>query len=215
MESTLDRDSPPRTEGRLIRWAFLYDLLLQVLFVGKERAFRNRVADLARLAPGESVLDVGCGTGTLAIVAKQRVGAAGKVSGIDASPAMISRARQKALTASADVDLRVAAAEALPWPDAEFDVVLSTAMLHHLPDDARGRCLHEIRRVLKPKGRLLAVDFGGARHARHSVIARFRHHARFDLDVILPLLRELGFGMERGDVDFLGLRYVRATLPTE
>jgi ubiquinone/menaquinone biosynthesis C-methylase UbiE len=70
--------------------------------------------------------------GTLAIVAKQRVGAEGKVSGIDASLAMISRARQKALTASANVDFRVATVEALPWPDAEFDVVLSTAMLHHL-----------------------------------------------------------------------------------
>jgi ubiquinone/menaquinone biosynthesis C-methylase UbiE len=128
---------------------------------------------------------------------------------------MISRARRKALTASADVDFRVVAAEALPWPDAEFDVVLSTVMLHHLPDDARGRCLHEIRRVLRPKGRLLAVDFGGTLHAKHNVIARFRHHARFDLDVIVPPLRELGFGMERGDVDFLGLRYVRATLATE
>ena len=53
------RESPPRTEGRLIHWAFLYDLLLRVLFVGKERAFRDRVADLARLASGESVLDVG------------------------------------------------------------------------------------------------------------------------------------------------------------
>jgi ubiquinone/menaquinone biosynthesis C-methylase UbiE len=215
MEDTPDRGSPPRTDGRLIHWAFLYDLLLRVLFVGKERAFRNRIADLARLAPGESVLDVGCGTGTLAIVAKQRVGAEGTVSGIDASPAMISRARQKALTASANVDFRVAAVEALPWPDAEFDVVLSTAMLHHLPDDARRRCLHEIRRVLKPKGRLLAVDFGGAPDTRHRVIARFRHHARFDLDVIVPPLRELGFGMERGDVEFLSLRYVRATLPTE
>jgi SAM-dependent methyltransferase len=116
MEDTPDRGSPPRTDGRLIHWAFLYDLLLRVLFVGQERAFRNRIADLARLAPGESVLDVGCGTGTLAIVAKQRVGAEGTVSGIDASPAMISRARQKALTASANVDFRVAAVEALPWP---------------------------------------------------------------------------------------------------
>ena len=78
-----------------------------------------------------------------------------------------------------------------------------------------GDVLHEIRRVLKPTGCMLAVDFGGGPHARHTFIARFRHHARFDLDVIVPQLRELGFGMERGNVDFLSLRYVRATLPTE
>lgn len=130
--------------------------------LGTERAFRDKLVELARLAPGESVLDVGCGTGTLAIAARRRVGSAGKVNGIDPSPEMIARARKKTLKARVEVVFETAVAESLPFPQATFDAVLSTAMLHHLPDqEARRQCIHEIRRVLRPGGRLLAVDFGG------------------------------------------------------
>ena len=65
--------------------------------LGREQAFRQRIADLARLQPGEIVLDVGCGTGTLAMVARQRVGEIGRVAGIDPSPQMIARASRKAV----------------------------------------------------------------------------------------------------------------------
>jgi ubiquinone/menaquinone biosynthesis C-methylase UbiE len=75
---------------------------------------------------------------------------------------MIARARKKTLKARVEVVFETAVAESLPFPQATFDAVLSTAMLHHLPDqEARRQCIHEIRRVLRPGGRLLAVDFGG------------------------------------------------------
>ena len=129
--------------------------------LGQERVFREKVIGLARLKPGESVLDVGCGTGTLAIAAKRRVGPTGMVNGIDASPEMIARADRKAKKARVEVVFKNAVVEALPFPDAHFDVVLSTLMLHHLPRKAREQCAREMRRVLKPGGRVLAVDFGG------------------------------------------------------
>ena len=139
--------------------ARFYDALVWLVTLGRERAFRERLVDLARLVPGESVLDVGCGTGTLAIAAKRRVGEPGVVRGIDASPEMIEPARRKAAKAGASVDFETAVAESLPFPDASFDVVLSTLMLHHLPKATRQECAREMRRVLKPGGRVLAVDF--------------------------------------------------------
>ena len=147
--------------SRAGHWAFGYDLLLRVIWLGREGAFRKNVVDLAGLKPGESVLDVGCGTGTLAITAKQRVGPKGRVCGIDASPEMIKKACKKTRKAGVDIVFENAAVDKLPFADATFDSVLSTVMLHHLPDESRRECISEIRRVLKPGGRLLAVDFGG------------------------------------------------------
>src|SRR5215471_15579110 len=82
----------PRTKGRVLHSeAHYYDLLAWLLTFGRERAFRERLVGLARVDPGDTVLDVGCGTGTLAIAAKRRVGAAGAVHGVDASLEMIER----------------------------------------------------------------------------------------------------------------------------
>ena len=98
--TTTDRHPRLATKGLVMHsTARYYDLLTWLLTLGRERAFRDRLVDLARLAPGESVLDAGCGTGTLAIAAKRRVGPSGAVHGIDASPEMIARARRKAAKA--------------------------------------------------------------------------------------------------------------------
>src|SRR5579863_4886711 len=78
------RDQLPRTSGIVLHSPVLYDLTVWLAFFGKEQAFRDKVLDIARLAIGESVLDVGCGTGTLAIAAKRRVGPNGAVHGVDA-----------------------------------------------------------------------------------------------------------------------------------
>ncbi|HKD80607.1 MAG TPA: methyltransferase domain-containing protein [Candidatus Angelobacter sp.] len=190
MTSVAEQAATPNTTGLILHRAFGYDLLVRLLSLGGERTYREKTLDLAGLKRGESVLDVGCGTGTLAIAAKRHVGSAGKVYGIDASPEMIARARNKAKKATADVAFENAIVEKLPFPDATFDVVLSTTMLHHLPDKARRQCLHEVRRVLKPAGRFLAVDFGGPVNERRSWVAKLHRHGRIDLSRLTPLVSE-------------------------
>jgi ubiquinone/menaquinone biosynthesis C-methylase UbiE len=212
---TIGRNTAPSTKGKLIHWALAYDIAVWMTSLGTERAFRDKLVELARLAPGESVLDVGCGTGTLAIAARRRVGSAGKVNGIDPSPEMIARARKKTLKARVEVVFETAVAESLPFPQATFDAVLSTAMLHHLPDqEARRQCIHEIRRVLRPGGRLLAVDFGGLADEKRSLVARLLH-THFDLREVASLLSEVGLiTFESGSVGVRSLRFILAAAPS-
>ncbi len=203
----------PATSGRVIHWAWAYDPLVWLLTLGRDRVFREKTLDLARLAEGESVLDIGCGTGTLAIAAKRRVGQAAVV-GVDASPEMIARARKKARRAGADVTFETAAVEQLSFADGSFDVVLSTVMLHHLPEATRQKCIAEVGRVLKPGGRFLALDFGGHAHERHTRAARMQNHEHFDLSRVVPELSQVGLsGIESGAAGFNDLQFVRAAAP--
>ena len=207
---TLTSNATPATAGRVLHWAARYDLLVWLLTHGRARKLRERMADLAHLAAGESVLDVGCGTGSLAMVAKHRVGARGKVFGIDASPAMIARARSKARSARVDVSFENAVAESLPFLDAQFDVVLSTLMLHHLPRKLRQQCAGEIRRVLKPGGRVLVVDFARPQ-SRSGFLAHFHRHGHVDPRDVISLLDEAGFRcIDSGPVGFSTLQFVLA-----
>ena len=200
----------PATFGRVLHWADRYDLLVWLPTHRRSRAFRERLVDLANLAPGESVLDVGCATGSLAIAAKRRVGADGKVFGIDASPEMIARATSKATRAAVDVSFKNAVAEALPFPDAQVDVVLSTLMLHHLPRKVRQECAGEIRRVLKPQGRVLVVDFAQAQ-SRSGLLAHVHRHGHVAPRNIVALLEEARFRcVESGSVGVSSLHFVLA-----
>jgi ubiquinone/menaquinone biosynthesis C-methylase UbiE len=209
---TKDPHAAPGTRGRVLHSAAGYDLLVWLLLLGRERAFRERLVRLARLETGQSVLDVGCGTGSLAITAKRRVGPAGTVRGVDASPEMIARARRKAHKAGVDVSFTEGVVETLPFPDGEFDAVLSTLMLHHLPGDARRQCALEMRRVLKPGGYVLAVDFGRTAGGRKGLIERFHRHGRIDVHDLVTLLSEAGLEIvERGAVGVRDLNFVLAT----
>jgi demethylmenaquinone methyltransferase/2-methoxy-6-polyprenyl-1,4-benzoquinol methylase/phosphoethanolamine N-methyltransferase len=150
----------PETRGRVIHWhAGLYDLLTKLCGVG---GMRRLALERADPRAGERVLDIGCGTGTLALLARERVGPEGEVHGIDPSPEMIERAQRKAAGRRDGVRFQTGVAERLPYPDASFDLVLSTLMLHHLPDELRPQALLEAARVLKPGGRLFAVDMSGS-----------------------------------------------------
>lgn len=158
MHGHRDRAAGPETRGITIRWARFYDLGTSVMLLGQEPRLRTMTVDLAMVQPGERILEVGCGTGSLALAAARRVGLTGKVVGIDPDPVMIDLARRKAARIHRDVEFEVAAIEALPFQLGDFDVVLSSLMLHHLPDDLKALGLAEVRRVLKPGGRFLAVD---------------------------------------------------------
>ena len=210
------QDTAPQTEGRLIRRASGYDRLNRLLFLGREQRFREETADLAEIKPGDCVLDVGCGTGTLTIAAKLRAGPAGQVHGIDAAPEMIQEAGRKAAGRGIDVDFRVALVEDIPFPDSTFDVALSSLMLHHLPEAVKRKGFAEIKRVLKPGGRFVAVDLdfpsqgGLARILR--AVSRHRM-TRSNLDTIEELVKEAGFRvLARGTVTYSILRYLCATV---
>ena len=112
------------------------------------------------------MLDVGCGTGTLAIEVARRAGRAGRVAGVDPSTQQIARARSKAARRNVPIDFQIGVIEHLPFPDQTFDVVLSTLMMHHLPDPLKRQGLAEIARVLKPGGRLVIADFKPKRNVR-------------------------------------------------
>lgn len=151
------------TRGLVMNWGWPYDLTVWLfdtfLFRGRLRELRARTLELARFRGGEVVLDVGCGTGTLALAAKDRVGETGRVVGVDPGPRQIARARSKAARQNRAVDFQLGVIERLAFPDQSFDVVLSTMMMHHLPDDLKRRGLAEIARVLKSGGRLVIADF--------------------------------------------------------
>ena len=190
----------------MVHWAQRYDWLVTLLTLGREARFREQLLRPAKLGAGESVLDVGCGTGTLVLVAKTHV-ATGTAHGIDASPEMIARARHKAKRARADVAFEVALAQSLPYPDARFDVVLSTVMLHHLPRAARAEAVREARRVLKPGGRLLAVDF--VKSSGKGLLAHFHRHGRVDARDLIALVSEAGLTVtESGPIGAWDLQFV-------
>ena len=208
-------DQSPRTSGIVLHSPVLYDFTVWLAFLGKERLFREKVLNLGRVASGESVLDLGCGTGTLAIAAKKRVGAVGTVYGLDASIEMLATAEKKARRAGVEVFFKSGVAEALPFPEAQFNVVLSTVMLHHLPQKARLQCAREIRRVLKPDGRVLVVDFEGFSDQKRSLLSHFhRPHGHVRAQDIVALLSEAGLKtIESGPVGIRDLQFVLATAP--
>ena len=206
-------DQSLRTSGIVLHSPLFYDCTVWLAFLGKEPSFREKVLNLGRVASGESVLDVGCGTGTLAIAAKKRVGAVGTVHGLDASIEMLASAEKKARKAGVEVFFKSGVAEALPFPEAQFNLVLSSVMLHHLPQKARLQCAVEIRRVLKPEGRVLVVDFEGFSDQKRSILSHFhRPHGHVRAQDIVALLAEAGLkSIESGPVGIRDLHFVLAT----
>lgn len=200
--------------GIVLHRAAAYDMLARVLTFGREGRFRESMLGLAKLQPGEAVLDVACGTGTLAIAARRRVGSDGSVTGVDASAEMIGRARAKAERAGLDLTFVNGTAQQLPFEDAQFDIVTGTLMLHHLSKPARSAFFREAERVLKPGGRLLLIDFG--RPVRKSRLPRFHRHGHVDMNAIRTLLTESGFKItDGGAVGTMNLNYVSATTNKE
>lgn len=206
-------EQPPQTEGKLIRWAHYYDFVTNFMMVGHAGMLRRMTVDNALIKPGESVLDIGCGTGEVALLAKKRA-RAGTVYGIDPAPEMIAVAQNKAERKKLDIDFRVGVIEALPFPDSSIDVVTSSLMMHHLPEDLKVRGLAEIYRVLKPGGRLLIADFlrPTGSFINHLFIAFTRHRGlKNGIEDLSKLLRAAGFSqITQPDGNVLVIGFVRA-----
>ena len=170
----------------------LYDPLQALL--GADAA-RRELLEQARLEPGQRILDLGCGTGSLVVALKRRVPAA-EVVGLDPDPKALARARRKCERAGVAVRFDRGFSDELPYAAASFERVLSSFMLHHLGSEEKRRTLAEVRRVLAPGGSLHVLDFGGSGQHSDGLVARLLHsreHMRDNLEGRIPeLMRGAG-----------------------
>lgn len=179
-------------------WALpLYDPLVSLL--GGDPT-RKTLVEQAGIQPGHRVLDIGCGTGSLALSIKRRHPGA-DVVGLDPDPKALARARRKAERARVAIRFDQAFSDELPYPDASFDRVFSSFMLHHLQGDEKEKTLREVRRVLTRRGSLHLLDFGGPEAGSRGVLARWLHSGRHlresSADRVLGLMRRAGFAAPR------------------
>jgi ubiquinone/menaquinone biosynthesis C-methylase UbiE len=174
-----------------------YDLIAKVL--GADAA-RGPLADQADVQPGQRVVEIGCGTGSLLVLLKRRQPAA-EIVGLDPDAAALAIAGRKARRAGLSVRLDQGFADELPYPDASFDRVLSSFMFHHLSRTVKEATLREVRRVLRPGGRFHMVDFAAPGSGHRGFIARHVHSSQHlrdnDEARVLGMLHDAGLGEAR------------------
>ena len=153
------------------RWLLpLYDPFLWLL--GADNAKRPLI-EQAEIKSGFRVLDIGCGTGSMAVLIK-RMHPEAEVVGIDPDPSALSVAERKAKRARLPVEFDRGFADHMQYADASFDRVFSSFMFHHLAANEKSATLGEVRRVLKPGGSLHLLDFV----REHSVHSGTKEHGR-------------------------------------
>ena len=134
-----------------------YDRVLHATL--KEEKFKQLLVAQANVQPGERVLDVGCGTGTLTILAKRSAPEA-HVVGLDGDPEALAVARDKAAREGVELELVQSLAWEAPFAPASFDRVVSSLVFHHLTTENKRRTLRKIREWLRPGGELHVADWG-------------------------------------------------------
>ena len=188
-----------QTEGRVLRKAALvYDIVQPVVTLGQENRLNKRIADILNIQDAQSVLDIGCGTGllTYAIAAKYPKA---ELVGIDASEEMIAVAQKK--RCPKNCQYKAALAEAIPFEDGKFDVVVSALFFHHVNKSLKQKVFQEIKRVLKPNGILVIADIGKP----YTMIGKFMAYSGWvflrqpeikeNIDGMVPcMMDEFGFG---------------------
>jgi len=152
------------------RLTFLYDPVVR--WTTREEAFKTALIEQSQIQPGQFVLDLACGTGTLTLSLKQNHPHA-TVIGIDGDPAILKQATAKAQKANIDVKLDEGLSYELPYTDQSFDCVVSSLFFHHLTRRNKLRTLAEVWRVLKPGGELHIADWGVAHNALMKAASRF------------------------------------------
>jgi ubiquinone/menaquinone biosynthesis C-methylase UbiE len=134
-----------------------YDFIQK--YIVRDVRYKSLLIAQAAIRPGQRVLDLGCGTGTLAVMAKLAQPSA-EVSGLDADPDMLKVAKYKSTLQKVSVNFDIGFTNNLPYPDEYFDRVLSSIMIHHLKTPDKIKTAQEVYRVLKPGGQLHIIDFG-------------------------------------------------------
>jgi ubiquinone/menaquinone biosynthesis C-methylase UbiE len=171
----------------------LYDPLTRLLGADRVRA---KLLDVARVASGERVLDLGCGTGALALLLAQREPGA-RIVGLDPDAKALARAKRKADHAGVAIEWRQGYAGRAPFDPQSFDRVLSSLVIHHLASEEKRAAFRDAKRLLRPGGSLHLLDFGPPQSRfERALTSLFHRDARLqdNLRGLLPeWLREAGF----------------------
>ena len=165
----------------------------------KEEKFKSLLVEQASVRPGDRVLDVGCGTGTLALLLKKAVPEA-HVVGVDADSAALEIARRKATEAEVEIEFHQALAWDAPFEPKSFERVVSSLVLHHLRDRDKLRTLQRVLAWLRPNGELHIADWGKAQNALMRVafvgvqlLDGFETTTENVRRGLIPVLRDAGF----------------------
>jgi ubiquinone/menaquinone biosynthesis C-methylase UbiE len=177
-----------------------YDLFTRLLGVG---AVHNMLLHQSAIESGHKVLEIGCGTGNLTLLAK-RLNPDAHFVGLDPDPKALARARRKARRSGSTLKFEQGFSEQLPYPDASIDRVLSAFMLHHVQPDAKLLTIQQAFRVLRPGGSLHLVDFEETHSHEvgsglHGFLAGKVHarHGSSPQKTVLGLMKAAGFEESR------------------
>jgi ubiquinone/menaquinone biosynthesis C-methylase UbiE len=220
----LSPSARPAGHGITLGTPRIYDLTAGLLFFGTRRRSYRELLLAAAVGLGDRVLDIGCGPGYFARMLAETVGPHGSVVGIDAAPEMVDYARRKARRLP-NCRFQTGAAQTLPFPDGAFDVVTSSLMLHHVPEEDRLTSVGEMKRVLRPGGRLLLAEFSLPQDGVWRIVAAITGHAGkgalFNqrkmverVSPVEPIVAEAGFSALRSGDAPPWLHYVMATRPS-
>jgi ubiquinone/menaquinone biosynthesis C-methylase UbiE len=193
----------------------MYDRLTAIMMAGRQKGIRKASIELARIKQGDRILEVGCGTGTLTMLAKNFAGPEGKVFGIDPLPQMVRTAQQKAQKAKLDITFQTGLMEEIPFSESMFDVVLASFMIFHTDEAIRQKGFEEVYRVLKPEGKFLIVDTQSPGQRKVSLADKITMHlagpSMFEntLESLRPMLEASGFkSIEAGYARYAILGYL-------
>ncbi|MBW3604603.1 MAG: class I SAM-dependent methyltransferase [Actinobacteria bacterium] len=192
-------------------WPRLYDWASRLCTCGRHARVYATAADLLAAHAPASILDVGSGTGALAIALRHRFPAS-DVLGIEPGGPMVARARAKAARDGLDIDFRQGYGQQLPLDDDAVDAVTISLALHHVAEGQVPDVLAEARRVLRPGGVLLVIEFAPSGRVVRLVSPHPHGHA---LTEYADHVRRAGFvGVRAGRVTSRMLGYVCALAPT-
>lgn len=159
----------------------LYDTMIRLTL--REREVKQALVDQARIPPGATVVDLGCGTGTLALLVKASHPDA-RVIGVDVDPKVLDIARGKIERAGAEIELRQGTIQEVELAPGSVDRVLTSLVLHHLTHEEKIAALRAAHAALRPDGELHVVDFGPPHNLLMSLVSApfrfFDGHARTD-----------------------------------
>lgn len=177
------------------RWLTpIYDPLLK--WGMREETFKRRLIEHAGVQPGQQVLDLGCGTGTLTLMLKRSAPEA-QITGLDGDPQVLAIARSKSEQSHLGIKWDEGRASELPYPDNSFVVVVSSLMVHHLSAAEKIQAFREVHRVLRPGHWFHIVDFGRPFNSLTRLQAAFMKNLEQAADNfagrIVPMLQVAGF----------------------